>query len=98
MKIPQIGWNGIFDLQPHPLLEGVAADDEFYFVHSYYPVPDRDAQVMARCEYGGTVFAAAIGRGSIFATQFHPEKSGKPGLRIVENFCHWDGTPCSENA
>ncbi len=94
MKIPQIGWNGVYDLRAHPLLEGVSPDDEFYFVHSYYPVPSQQRDVMARCEYGGIEFAAAIGHENLFATQFHPEKSGKIGLRILRNFLEWDGCVC----
>jgi glutamine amidotransferase len=93
LKVPHMGWNSARIRRPHPLLEGVGEGDEFYFVHSYYPQPARDADVIATTDYG-TTFASAIGRGNLFATQFHPEKSGPAGLRILERFARWDGKPC----
>jgi glutamine amidotransferase len=88
-KIPHMGWNRIAPQRPHPLLAGIAPADEFYFVHSYYPVPDDPACVLAVTEYGVT-FASVIGRGNLAATQFHLEKSGRPGLRMLRNFCTWN--------
>ena len=88
LKIPHMGWNEIRIEQPHPLLAGVKPDDQFYFVHSYYPEPQDDASVIAVTEYGIT-FASILGCSNLFATQFHLEKSGPPGLKILDNFCKW---------
>lgn len=89
-KVPHMGWNAITVTQPHPLLQDVQPGDEFYFVHSYYPRPHSNAHVFAVCEYGIT-FPAVIGYKNLFATQFHPEKSGRIGLAILRNFASWDG-------
>jgi len=62
----------------------------FYFVHSYYPEPTDPGDELGGTEYG-IPFAAAVGRKNLAAVQFHPEKSGPPGLQILRNFCHWDG-------
>jgi glutamine amidotransferase len=84
-KIPHMGWNQVRHEGRLRLFDGVPEDAYFYFVHSYYPViTDGDPRV-AWCEYG-IPFAAAIERGSIWATQFHPEKSQRWGLRLLENF------------
>ena len=88
LKIPHMGWNGLDIKQPHPLLSGVSADDEFYFVHSYYPQPQNPDCVYAVTEYGVS-FASIIGLNNLFATQFHLEKSGPAGLKILDNFCTW---------
>lgn len=88
LKIPHMGWNRLDVRQPHPLLAGIESGDEFYFVHSYYPEPDESSSVLATTEYG-IVFASVIGRRNLVATQFHLEKSGRPGLRMLRNFCTW---------
>lgn len=88
LKIPHMGWNGIHIEKSHPLLSGVGADDEFYFVHSYYPDPQDADTVIAVTDYGIS-FASIVGFNNLFATQFHLEKSGRPGLKILENFCRW---------
>ena len=88
LKIPHMGWNGIKIEKSHPLLAGVGADDEFYFVHSYYPEPQDNTSVIASTDYGIS-FASIIGFNNLFATQFHLEKSGRPGLKILDNFCKW---------
>ncbi|MEJ2102405.1 MAG: imidazole glycerol phosphate synthase subunit HisH [Desulfobacterales bacterium] len=88
LKIPHMGWNGIRIEQSHPLLSGVRIDDEFYFVHSYYPEPRDNTSVIAVTDYGIS-FASILGFKNVFATQFHLEKSGRPGLKILENFCKW---------
>jgi glutamine amidotransferase len=87
LKVPHMGWNTVRFLQPgSPLQEGLAQDGEsFYFVHSYHCVPDDRGLVLAECDYGSP-FAAAIGRGRLFATQFHPEKSQAKGLQVYRNF------------
>jgi len=90
LKIPHMGWNEIAVTQPHYVLKDVQDGDEFYFVHSYYPRPSDASHTFAACEYGAT-FPAAIGHRNLFATQFHPEKSGRIGLTLLRNFSRWDG-------
>ncbi len=89
LKIPHMGWNRIHIRRDHPILEGILPEDEFYFVHGYYPVPDDPADVLATSDYG-LIFPTVIGRGHLVATQFHLEKSGRPGLRMLKNFCTWN--------
>lgn len=84
-KIPQIGWNSIIPDENNPFLKGIPKDSFFYFVHSYYAKPDDPSCIAARCTYM-VEFAAAVGRGNIFASQFHPEKSQDCGLTILRNF------------
>jgi glutamine amidotransferase len=86
LKVPQIGWNRVLQLRPHPIFDGVPDGSHFYFVNSYYPVPADPSVVIATSEYG-VEFCAAIARGSLVATQFHLEKSGAAGLRMLDNFC-----------
>jgi glutamine amidotransferase len=86
LKIPQIGWNQIEIVQPDcPLFEGVENGSHVYFVHSFYPQPEDDSIAACRTTYG-VEFASAIWRDNVYATQFHPEKSQKIGLTILENF------------
>jgi glutamine amidotransferase len=86
-KIPHMGWNAVRFVQADsPLQAGLASTGEaFYFVHSYHCEPAEPGLVLAECDYGGA-FCAAIGRGRVFATQFHPEKSQAKGLQIYRNF------------
>jgi len=85
-KVPHMGWNRVSHGSRLRLFEGVPDGAHYYFVHSYYPVVAAGADVgVAWCEYGVT-FAAAIERGRVFATQFHPEKSQHWGIRLLENF------------
>jgi len=88
LKIPHMGWNAVSVLKPHPLLGHLRPGDEFYFVHSFYPQPDDPAQIYAVSEYGGE-FPVAIGKDNLFAVQFHTEKSGAVGLKVLENFAGW---------
>jgi glutamine amidotransferase len=90
LKIPHMGWNGVRQSKEHPILEGIESADEFYFVHAYYPVPASDDHVIGRTDYG-VAFPSVIGHDNLIAMQFHPEKSGPAGLRILKNFCTWDG-------
>lgn len=90
-KIPQMGWNTVEFARAHPVLEGIESGSEFYFVHSYYPAPTDENYIIGLTEYAGVRFASAIGSGNLFATQFHPERSGRIGLRLLENFSRWDG-------
>ena len=91
LKIPHMGWNRICLKTDHPLFAGVKENDEFYFVHGYYPAPDDAGQVLATTDYG-IEFPSVIGKGNLMATQFHPEKSGRPGLTVLQNFSRWQ--PC----
>lgn len=90
LKIPHMGWNRIRIVWDHPVLRGIGAEEEFYFVHSFYPQPEDPSFVAAECDYG-TAFPAVIGRANLVAAQFHPEKSGAVGMRILKNFIAWDG-------
>ncbi len=90
LKIPHMGWNTINVRRDHPILSGIDNDANFYFVHSYYPDPSDPLDIIAETDYGIS-FASAIGRNNVFASQFHPEKSGRSGLKILENFSKWDG-------
>lgn len=91
-KVPQMGWNSVRMRRPHPLFRDVADNSEFYFVHSYYPDPSDRGSVLGTTDYAGVAFASVIGVRNLFATQFHPEKSGRIGLKLLENFCGWDGS------
>jgi glutamine amidotransferase len=88
LKVPHMGWNRVFARGDHPLLAGIQEGSYFYFVHSYYPQPADPALVLAECDYG-LRFAAGVGRDNLAAFQFHPEKSGSPGLRLLANFLEW---------
>jgi len=86
LKVPQIGWNRVHQVRPHPVLRDIPDDSHFYFVNSYYPVPEDPTITLAVCDYG-VEFTAAVAHGNLVATQFHLEKSGAAGLRLLDNFC-----------
>ncbi|MDE0036537.1 MAG: imidazole glycerol phosphate synthase subunit HisH [Gammaproteobacteria bacterium] len=90
LKVPHMGWNAVRVIRPHPVLDGIQPGDEFYFVHAYRPIPGKRTDVIAESVYEGP-FCSALGRGNYVATQFHPEKSGRVGLRLLERFAEWDG-------
>ena len=87
-KVPQMGWNQVFQTQPHPIWQGVPDASYFYFVHSFYVRPSDARHSAGEADYG-TRFTAAVARDNIFATQFHPEKSADQGLALYRNFLHW---------
>ncbi len=89
LKIPHMGWNRVLVRKGHPVLSGIGEADEFYFVHGFYPAPDDAAHGIGETDYGVT-FSSIIGCKNIIATQFHLEKSGRPGLKLLKNFCAWD--------
>ena len=91
LKIPHMGWNQVQHATDHPLWEGIDATAWFYFVHSFYVVPQRSDIVAGETEYGGVRFVSAVTDGMLFATQFHPEKSHDDGLRLLRNFLAWTG-------
>jgi glutamine amidotransferase len=84
-KVPHMGWNEVQHRGDLSLFDGVPSGAHFYFVHSYYPETEDASVKRAICEYGVT-FPAAVERDGLFATQFHPEKSQRWGLRLLENF------------
>jgi imidazole glycerol-phosphate synthase subunit HisH len=86
LKVPQIGWNRVHQTRSHPVFTGIPDDTHFYFVNSYYPLPADPVVTIATSDYGVT-FTAALALDHIIATQFHLEKSGAAGLRLLDNFC-----------
>ena len=88
LKIPHMGWNELAFTRPHPLFAGLEPGAHAYFVHSYVIRPADPADTLATADYGAP-FAAAVGRGNIAGTQFHPEKSQAVGLAILGNFLNW---------
>ncbi len=85
-KIPHMGWNQVFKKKESPLLEGIKEGEFFYFVHSYYVKPEEEGVVLTKTDYGGLFFTSSIEKDNVFATQFHPEKSQRAGLKLLENF------------
>jgi glutamine amidotransferase len=85
LKVPHMGWNQVRRRGDHPLFDGIPDGAEFYFVHSYYVEPVDPSVVFAETEYGVT-FASVVVRDNVLATQFHPEKSGRWGLQLLDNF------------
>ena len=88
LKIPQMGWNSVQSVKEHPVLAGLKETEEFYFVHGFYPEPANPDHIVGTTHYG-IQFASIVGYRNILATQFHLEKSGRPGLALLNNFCQW---------
>jgi glutamine amidotransferase len=86
-----MGWNSVKLVKSHPLLAGIEDESEFYFVHSYYPAPTQAAYILGQTDYAESTFASIVGKDNFLATQFHPEKSGRIGLKLLENFSKWNG-------
>jgi imidazole glycerol phosphate synthase glutamine amidotransferase subunit len=86
-QLPHIGWNQVERVRAHPLFAGIAADADFYFVHSYaaVPAPGAEAMVLAYTTHGER-FVSAVAQGAVAGVQFHPERSGRDGLRLLANF------------
>ena len=91
VKVPQIGWNAVAFTGEHPMLRQSQSGDVFYFVHSYYAQPEDAALTLGLTDYGGTEFASIVAKDNFFATQFHLEKSGALGLRLLAAFADWKG-------
>lgn len=87
-KVPQMGWNRVYQVRPHVIWNGVPDGAFFYFVHSFYARPSEPRHSVGETDYG-TRFTCALARDNIFATQFHPEKSAEHGLALYRNFLHW---------
>jgi glutamine amidotransferase len=88
LKIPHIGWNEIATVQDHPVFAGIGTGAHAYFVHSFELKPEKNSELLATTDYGGSV-TAAVGRDNMVGTQFHPEKSQAVGLRLLANFLSW---------
>jgi glutamine amidotransferase len=85
LKVPHMGWNQVQRKVEHPFFEGIPDQTNFYFVHSYYADPEDRSVVAGETDYGGP-FASVVIKGNVIGTQFHPEKSGGPGLKMLSNF------------
>ncbi len=88
-KVPHMGWNEVEFVQNHALTDGIDTGSQFYFVHSYHPVPTELSVVYGYSTYGDVRFAAFLAAGNLATVQFHTEKSGPPGLRLLSNFLSW---------
>ena len=88
-KVPQMGWNRVRQSRAHPLWNGVADNSYFYFVHSYFAVPEDASHTIGEADYGAP-YCCAVAKDNIVATQFHPEKSANAGLQLYKNFVHWN--------
>lgn len=88
LKIPHMGWNRVHQTRPHPLWQSIAQDSRFYFVHSYYLMPDDPALTAGLTDYGFD-FTSVMAKDNVFAVQFHPEKSAAAGLQLLANFSRW---------
>ena len=89
LKVPHMGWNQVIPSSEHPLYARIPRGSSFYFVHSYYPEPSQDDVLVCETEYG-IRFASGVGQDNLVAFQFHPEKSGAKGLRLLANFLNWN--------
>ena len=87
VRVPHMGWNNLHLHRHSELLEGITEADYFYFVHSYHCVPEDEASIIASVEYG-LQLTAVVNNGNIYGVQFHPEKSSRKGLLILDNFVH----------
>lgn len=88
LKIPHMGWSRVKQEIEHPLWNGIEQESRFYFVHSYFVVPENESVIAATTDYGQP-FVSAIARDNFFAVQFHPEKSAEAGLQLLQNFVNW---------
>jgi glutamine amidotransferase len=89
LKVPHMGWNNVHQAEAHALWRGIANDERFYFVHSYFPEAGTPELVAGFSVYGFP-FTCAVARDNIFAVQFHPEKSHTAGLKLLANFIAWN--------
>ena len=90
IKVPHMGWSQVYQEQEHPLWSGIPQHTRFYFVHSYYAETKVQAEIAATTQYG-LKFVCAAASENLFAVQFHPEKSRRQGLQLLENFIQWNG-------
>jgi len=92
-KVPHMGWNAVRQNGSHPIWNGVEDESQFYFVHSYAPCPTDVEVTIGVTDYYGE-FVSALARDNVVACQFHPERSGRVGLRLLANFLSWDPGTC----
>lgn len=85
-KIPHMGWNQVTGVQNHFLFEHIPEETDFYFVHSYFAMPENREDILGETNYGIN-FASVIGNSQVMGVQFHPEKSGKYGIQLLDNYC-----------
>jgi len=85
-KIPHMGWNQVKDVQKHFLFKNIPDETDFYFVHSYFAKPENQDEILGETNYGIN-FASVIGNSQVMGAQFHPEKSGKYGIQLLDNYC-----------
>lgn len=90
IRVPHVGWNDVQFTTNHPLFEGTKVGSDFYFVHSYYFRPKDTSNILGETDYG-IKFASAVSNKNVVGLQFHPEKSQRNGVKILDNFCLWDG-------
>ena len=88
LKVPHMGWNQVTHKNRHEIFSGIPENSSFYFVHSYYPKPDDSSLIIGETAYGFT-FASGINKDNLVSLQFHPEKSGRVGLKLLKNFFKW---------
>ncbi len=88
-KVPQIGWNSIHIIKNTPVFEGIQDGEYFYFLHSYYVVPENDEIIISKTVYGGETYTSGVQKGNLVAVQFHPEKSGQAGLKFLKNWLNF---------
>lgn len=88
-KVPHMGWNGVEQVRDHPIWAGVEDGSPFYFVHSYAPAPGEESVAIGLTDYYGR-FVSALTRDNVVACQFHPERSGRIGLKVLDNFLRWN--------
>ena len=91
-KVPHIGWNEVDFKGAHPVASVASSGDEFYFVHSYFALVLNEEYVLGQTTYGERIFCSVIAKENLFATQFHLEKSGRLGLKMLAAFAEW--SPC----
>jgi len=85
LKVPHMGWNQVYFKRDHPVVDGIPQNSYFYFIHTFYPVVSDSSWVIGETYYS-VVFPSIVGKGNCVATQFHPEKSHKFGMQMIENF------------
>lgn len=90
LALPHVGWNGVTFVRRHPVLDQIKTGRDYYFVHTYEFVCEGEESCVGRTDYGGS-FVSIVRRDNVLGVQFHPEKSQANGLRLLENFCRWDG-------
>ena len=94
VKVPHMGWNPVRIAAPHALWKSIPDESAFYFVHSFYVESHDEKAIAGKTEYAGFTFTSAAARGNLFATQFHPERSGKTGLQLLKNFLNQEPKSC----